>query len=128
MDIKHGLLHDYQFRVGGHINSVLYNPQSQTTVVHHVNGFTAYHRKATEDRFDQTDLAKKVDKLLFDKSHDVYVGVCQNSLLLINRQFECVYEREFEWRILSAKVNTWTGEVVTSGRGNITVSRLCTTE
>lgn len=122
MEIKHGLLPDYQFRVGGHVTSVLYNPQTQTSVIHHVKGFTMYHRKAIEDKFDRADLAKKVDMLLFDESHDVYVGVCQHSLMIINRQFECVYEREFEWRILSAKVNTWSGEVVTSGPGNITVS------
>lgn len=125
LELKHGLLPDYQCRLTGHIKSVIYRPHTQTAVVHHAGGFTVYVRGKVERSAESADLAKRVDRLLYDEVHDVYVGVCAWALLLIDREFRCVYERELGERVIYGLVNPWSGEVVTCGVGNITVSCVC---
>ncbi len=80
-----------------------------------------YSRGRLEKSADSADLAKRVDKLLYDEVHRVYVGVTEEALLLINTEFQCVYECVVERSVLHAVINPWTGEVITGGPGHITV-------
>lgn len=121
LELKHGLIPDYQCRVNAHIKSIIFHPQDQSTVVHHTKGFAVYNRNGLEKTADSADLAKAIDRLLYEETHSVYVGVAKERLLLLDTDFQVVCECEVEGRILDAVVNTWTGEVVTGGPGNISV-------
>lgn len=121
LELKHGLISDYQHRVAAHVKSVIFHPGSQLTIVHHTKGFAVYSRNGLEKTADSADLAKSIDRLLYEETHDVYVGVARAGLMLLDREFEVLYECVVEDKILDAVVNTWTGEVVTGGHGNISV-------
>lgn len=121
--IKHGILPDYSFRVKGHVHSVLFDPANQCSTVHHSKGMSVYHRRKLEQEIQSDgERNKDVTKLLHASKYGLYVGVCKSRLKLLNSSFVCFYERESETRIVSAVFNTWSGEVITSGPGNITVS------
>ena len=122
VEIKHGILPDYSFRAKGHVHSVLFDAKSQHSTVYHSKGVTYHHRRKLEQELAYDEKAGGITKLLHAKKFGLYVGVCKSSLKLLNASFECVYERESERRIVSAVFNSWSGEVITSGPGNITVS------
>ena len=120
--IKHGILPDYSFRAKGHVHSVLFNPKTQSTTVHHGKGVSMYHRRKLEQELPKHEKTGDMLKLLDASKCGPYVGVCKSCLKLLNTSFKCFYKRESERRIVSAVFNSWSGEVVTSGPGNITVS------
>lgn len=122
--IKHGILPDYSLRAKGHVHSVLFDPKSQCATVHHGKGVSVYHRRKLEQEIQLEEKASGVMKLLHAKKYDLYVGVCKSCLKLLKASFECFYERESESRIVSAVYNSWSGEIITSGPGNITVSQI----
>lgn len=121
MHIKHGLLPDYNYRSEGHVCSVLFQPKTQTTITHHSKGFSVYQRRRLEGTFERQEPTRDIDMLLHAEEYDLYVGVCRYHLKLLNKSFECVYERESDSRIVTAVYNSWSGEIITSGAGNITV-------
>ena len=82
-----------------------------------------YYRRKMDHEIQQDEKTRDILKLLHASKHKLYVGVCRSSLKLLNSSFECFYERESETRIVSTVFNSWSGEVVTSGPGNITVSQ-----
>ena len=120
--IKHGILPDYSLRAKGHIHSILFDPKSQSSTIHHAKGISMYHRRKSEKEVEHDEKARDIVKLLHASKYGLYVGVCKSCLKLLNASFECSYVRESEGRIISAVFNTWSGEVLTSGPGNITVS------
>ena len=121
--IKHGILPDYSLRAKGHIHCVLFNPKSQSSTVHHSKGISMYHRRKSENDVEHDEKSRDIVKLLHASKYGLYVGVCKSCLKLLNAaSFECSYVRESEGRIISAVFNSWSGEVLTSGPGNITVS------
>jgi hypothetical protein len=82
-----------------------------------------YHRRKTEKDVEHDEKSRDIVKLLHASKYGVYVGVCKSCLKLLNAaSFECSYVKESEGRIISAVFNSWSGEVLTSGPGNITVS------
>ena len=109
MLIKHGLLPDYNYRSEGHLKSVLFQPKTQTSITHHSKGFNVYQRRRLQDTFEGCESTRNIDILLHAKEYDLYVGVCRYHLKLLNRRFECVYERECESRIITAVYNTCSG-------------------
>ena len=121
-EIKHGILPDYSLRAKGHIHNVLFDPQTQSSTVHHAKGISMYHRRKSEKELEHNEKTRDVIKLLYASKYELYVGVCKFCLKLLNASFECSYVRECEGRIISAVFNSWSGEVITSGPGNITVS------
>lgn len=120
--IKHGILPDYSLRVKGHIRSVLFDPKSQSSTIHHAKGTSVYHRRKSEKDVEYNEKTKDIVQFLHASKYGLYVGVCRSCLKLLNASFECSYVRESEGRIVSAVFNSWSGEVLTSGPGNITVS------
>lgn len=122
VQIKHGILPDYNFRAKSHIHSVLFDPKNQHTTVHHVKGVSVHHRRKLESELEHDDKTGDVIKLLSAWQHGLYVGVCKSHLKLLNSSFKCFYMRESESRITSAVYNTWSGQIITSGPGNLTVS------
>lgn len=94
-------------------------------MVHHSVGFAVYLRDKLQKTVDSADLAKRVDRLHYNETHNasecVYVGVCSEALLLINKEFQCVYECCTKATIIYAVLNLWNGDIVTCGQGNITV-------
>ena len=122
VEIKHGILPDYSFRAKGHVHSVLFDAKSQQSTIYHSKGVSYHHRRKLERELVCDEKAKGVTKLLHASKYGLYVGVCKSSLKLLNASFECFYERESERRIVSAVFNSWSGEVITSGPGNVTVS------
>lgn len=120
--IKHGILPDYSLRAKGHIHSVLFDPKNQSSTMHHAKGVSVYQRRKLENEVERDEKCKDIVKLLHASKYGLYVGVCKPCLKLLNASFECLYVRESEGRIISAVFNSWSGEVLTSGPGNITVS------
>lgn len=120
--IKHGILPDYSLRAKGHIRSVLFDPKGQSSTIHHAKGISTYHRRKSEKDIEHDEKSRDIVKLLHASKYGLYVGVCRSCLKLLNASFECLYVRESEGRINSAVFNSWSGEVLTSGPGNITVS------
>lgn len=118
--IKHGVLLDYSLRVGGHLRSVLFHPSSQAAVLQHAKGFHVCTRSSVEEEYLNTTETLGIERLLFAEEYGVYVGVCKRHLKLLNKKFACFYERESEARFTSAIFNSCSGEVLTSGPGNIT--------
>lgn len=126
VQIKHGILPDYSLRAKGHVHSVLFDPNTQHTTVHHAKGVSVYHRRKLGQEIQLEEKASGIVELLYASKYDQYVGVCKSCLKLLKATFECFYERESERRIVSAVYNSWSGEVITSGPGNITVSQMLT--
>ena len=80
MVIKHGVLLDYSFRVGGHLRTVMFHPGSQAAVLQHAKGFHVYSRSSVEEEYLHTTETLGIEKLLFAEEYGVYVGVCKRHL------------------------------------------------
>ena len=76
IEIKHGLLPDYSFRVKSHIHTVLFQPQLQSSVVHHASGYGRYGRGLAEDEFE-SEGCSKIERLLRAEKHSLYIGMCK---------------------------------------------------
>ena len=86
------MLPTYSYRVSGPIHSVLFQPATQESVVLFNQTCATYTRGRKRERFslamveegeqggETEDRDNDVFKLLFASDHDVYVGVCRNSL------------------------------------------------
>ena len=98
MDIKHGILPDYNVRVPSRIRTVIFHPALQSSVVHHKKGFSVYARNSREK--DYEDCGGGLDLVLNAVKHELYVGVCGYHLKLLNQSFEQTYQVESGHRIL----------------------------
>ena len=73
MEIKHGVLADYSFRVGGRLRTVIVQPDTQTCVLHHTRGCSVYQGRSLQGEFEPGE----VDTLLYAPEHCLFVGVCK---------------------------------------------------
>ena len=80
MVIKHGVLPDYSFRVGGHLRTVIFHPRSQAAVLQHAKGFHVYTRSSVEEEYPSAAETLGIERLLFAEEQGVYIGVCKRHL------------------------------------------------
>ena len=96
LEIRHGVLPDYSYRVNGPVLTVLFEPHTQQTTVLHGHTCDQYHRGRRRERFElgsrgeeggeqeegeeEEGREQSVWQLLYASDQKVYVGVCRNSL------------------------------------------------
>lgn len=73
MEIKHGVLANYSFRVGGCLRTVIVQPNTQTFMLHHTRGCSVYQRSSLQGEFEPGE----ADTLLYAPEHCLYVGICK---------------------------------------------------
>lgn len=76
--IKHGLLQEYSFRAGAHLRTVIFHPETGTSILHHAKGYSVYCGSRVEE--EHSDGNTGIEKLLYAKGQDLYVGVCKYHL------------------------------------------------
>ena len=79
INLKHGILPDYSFRVKSHLRTVIYDPKSQCSVLHLAKGFSRYSRSSLNNNHI-TEENVGLEKLLFAEEYNLYVGVCKYHL------------------------------------------------
>ena len=79
LEIKHGVLSDYSLRVRGRLHTVIFHPDSQTSVLHHTSGCGVYCRTSLQREFEASDMSN-VQRLLHAPQHNVYVGICKHHI------------------------------------------------
>ena len=124
LEIKHGMLPSYTLRLGSRTNTVIHYPTKETCTVLHSKGIHRYVKDQLNESFELTEVLSDVKKLLHAPELGVYVGVSTNHLTLLNRSFENLFQVETPTEITAAIFNSWSGEVVTTGPGNIMVISL----
>ena len=79
LEIKHGILPDYNLRVRGRLHTVIFQPDSQMSVLHHTGGCGVYHRTSLQREVEASDMSN-VQRLLHAPQHNVYVGICKHHI------------------------------------------------
>ena len=79
LEIKHGILPDYSLRVCGRLHTVIFQPDSQMSVLHHTGGCGVYHRTSLQRKVEAPDMSN-VQRLLHAPQYNVYVGICKHHI------------------------------------------------
>lgn len=80
LEMKHGVLPDYTYRARSRLQTVVFQPQSQSCVLHHRQGYSLYRRRNAVDEVDSEEAEGQVLRILWAEEPEVYVGVCRNHL------------------------------------------------
>jgi hypothetical protein len=127
--IRHGVLPTYTFRLGEGIQNVLFRPSVPESVVLSGDYCYSFARGKRKEKWllesGDGERAEELLKLLYASHHNVYVGICTNTIKLYNEQFQCYFEARTEREVVSAVYNeSSAGEIITGSQGSITVKTL----
>jgi WD40 repeat protein len=124
--IRHGVLPTYTFRLGEGIQNVLFRPSVPESVVLSGDYCYSFARGKRKEKWllesGDGERAEELLKLLYASHHNVYVGICTNTIKLYNEQFQCYFEARTEREVVSAVYNeSSAGEIITGSQGSITI-------